>query len=355
MLFRVRRAALAMSLVAGVIGGSATRAHAYVVQVPVTPPPPADDGDFWHRVLQPHAVEVDQITAIVQAQVIAPLEAQYGMGVEINSEQRTKVLQAALVKLKHARKLAPDNTTVLAQLGRVADELGQTRQAIEALQTCIDLEGPDKAGAEVTGQLGMIYLRLGDLDDAIRYLRLAEAPPTTSLGGAVLIDLSNALALRGQMNDAIDVLARAMPASYDYNAEQWGIAFALAVQYDRDDQRAAAFQTLDKLQALLQDQTYGTQLQSWFGSLRFTPAEDQHYYSGLLYESLGEYSEARAEWALYAASGGAFRGRALEHVAAIDAQRRAAPGHPSFDPPAVVPTRSIYFHPHAGTWRRRRP
>jgi hypothetical protein len=68
--------------------------------------------------------------------------------------------------------------------------------------------------------------------------------------------------------------------------------------------------------------------------MRFLPPEDLHYYRALLYESVDRYVEARAEWALYAAAGQpTYRGRALDHIAAIDAQRRAdprpKPSHPS--------------------------
>ena len=294
-------------------------------------PAPVDD-NFWGEMLEPHATEVNAITAQVLQLVIMPLDSGIQAGEEMSVDQRTRVLQAALVSLKHARRLAPENVTVLQLLGRVADELGHTRQAMEAFQACLDIAGADKAGPEVTGHLGTIYLRLGDLDAAIRYLRLAQGPATTAESGQVLVDLSTALAMRGQMSDAIEVLATAIPGAFDYSAEQWGIAFALAVQYDRDDQRGAAFATLDKLQGVLQDQSFGNQMQNWFSTQRFDPPEDQHYYNALLYETLGALAEARTEWALYAASGGAFRGRALQHVAAIDEERR----HPHVDPAAAA-------------------
>ena len=290
------------------------------------PPAPPDHGDFWRELVEPHAIEVNQITALVQVMVIQPIDSAQGMSLQTTSDQRTRVLQAAVAKLRYARKLAPENVVVLAQLGRVADELGNTRQAIEALQACIAVAGPDKAGAEVTGRLGMIYLRTGELDAAIRYLRLAQGPVTTATGAEVLIDLSTALAMRGEMSDATDVLASALPATLGYSPEQWGVAFALAVQYDRDDQRGAAFAELDKLQGVLADNSYAASMQGWLSTMHFTPAEDEHYFSALLYESLGDYTEARADWALYAASGGAFRARALEHVAAIDEERREQPG-----------------------------
>ena len=106
------------------------------------------------------------------------------------------------------------------------------------------------------------------------------------------------------------------------------VSFALAVFYDRDDQRSAAFEILDRMQTNLQP-NFASQVQASLAMVRFEPAEDESYFDALLYESQGDYSEARAAWATYAASGGAYRARALEHVAAIDAERKAHPGaHP---------------------------
>jgi hypothetical protein len=54
-------------------------------------------------------------------------------------------------------------------------------------------------------------------------------------------------------------------------------------------------------------------------TVRFAPAGDRHYYYALLYEAAGHLSEARTEWALYAADTAApYRRRALEHVHYID-------------------------------------
>jgi hypothetical protein len=51
----------------------------------------------------------------------------------------------------------------------------------------------------------------------------------------------------------------------------------------------------------------------------WVPAYDEHYFLGLFYESLGYLPEARTEWLHYAeAKDAPFRGRALDHVSAID-------------------------------------
>jgi hypothetical protein len=154
------------------------------------------------------------------------------------------------------------------------------------------------------------------------------------------VHLSNALAQRGQLGEAIDTLANAVPLNVPYySTEAALVAFALAVQYDRDEQHGAAFEVLDRLQTVLQGQM-GALVQTGLASMRFAPAEDQHYYLGLLYEAVGSYPEARAEWALYAAAPDLpYRRRALDHIAAIDAQRRATPPAP--------PSPTIRIHPRA--------
>jgi tetratricopeptide (TPR) repeat protein len=245
--------------------------------------------------------------------------------------------------LRYARKLSPENTDVLSLLGYTADELGKTRQALDALETCVRIQGPDRAGSDVTGRLGMIYLRLGKLDDAIRWLGYAQGPIATPDNAVAAVHLATALATRGQMSDAIDVLANALPAQTNYFTEPVAlVSFALAVHYDRDEQRGAAFEVLDKMQATLQ-QELGPFAQRALAAIRFAPPEDHYYYQALLYETLGDYTEARAEWALYASVTNApWRRRALDHIEGIDAQRSARPGA---QPPPRTGQRSS-FRPH---------
>src|SRR3569623_1905165 len=139
----------------------------------------------------------------------------------------------------------------------------------------------------------------------------------------------------GKTGEAIDVLANAVPLNAPYySTEAALVAFSLAVQYDRDEQHGAAFEVLDRMQSVLQGQMAAL-VQTSLAQMRFAPAEDQHYYLGLLYEAVGSYPEARAEWALYAnAADLPYRGRALDHIAAIDALRKAPPA-----PTTSVPRR----------------
>jgi Flp pilus assembly protein TadD len=280
---------------------------------------------LWREVIEPHGVEVAALLARARAAM-----AKHSGSADITAERRLRYAADAYALLRRAHQLSPDNTDVLGLLGYAADELGRTHQAIEALERCIRLEGPERAEPEVTGRLGTIYLRLGKLDDAVRWLRYAIGPIGTSNNASVAVHLATALAARGQMPDAIDVLSNALrSAAGNYTDANTLVSFALAVHYDRDEQRGAAFEVLDRMQAALQ-QELGTYVQRSFAELRFAPPEDEYYYQALLYEALGAYTEARAEWSLYAAVPGAtWRHRALEHVRALDALRPAAtPANP---------------------------
>jgi tetratricopeptide (TPR) repeat protein len=312
-------------------------ASAEVIDMPPTQAPDPDRGNFWRDMLWPHKDEVEQILVKVR---IAVMNADMGISGDYDPTglERMRFYREIYGPLRYARRLAPQNIEVLRLLGLVADEQGKTREAIEALQAAIALVGPDKAGPEITGRLGIINLRLGKVDDAIRYLRAAQGPvvPSQPITAHVLVHLSTALAMRGQMSEAIDVLANNVQANAQYYPNELAlVTFALAVQYDRDEQRGAAFDILDKMQNTLQGQLAQTASYG-LATMRFVPAADRHYYYGLLYEASGNLSEARAEFALYAAAGDQpYRRRALEHVTSIDALR-ANPPPPEAN---VVPAR----------------
>lgn len=284
------------------------------------------DVDFWREVIEPHGDEVRELVQKAR-QAIKTADDALQSDAEWAVDQRMRYYHDAYGLMRYARKLSPENTDVLATLGRAADEVGKTRVAIDALETAVRLLGPDKVTADIAGRLGQIYLRMGDRDAAIRYLRLAQTGNIARAEIAqALVHLANALAARGDVPGAIDVLVNAMPSGTHgyYSSELTLVTFTLGMIYDRDEQRAAAFEVLDRMKTALSTQ-FGQQVQTALATLRYAPAEDQHYYLGLLYEIQGQYVEARAEFATYAASGDTpWRGRALQHVHAMDAQRRAA-------------------------------
>ena len=298
--------------------------------------------EFWREVIEPHGAEVASIVAKAKTAIARAGEAEDDEDDAI--ARRTHHLGDAYGMLRYARKLSPDNPEVLRLLGITADELGKTHQALDALETCVRIQGPERAGVEVTGRLGMIDLRLGKLDDAIRWLGYVQSPLSDTDNAVALVDLATALAARGDMARAIDTLANTVPPQMSYLSDPLTlVSFALAVHYDRDEQRAAAVEVLDHMQGALQLEL-GPRTQHVLAAMRFAPAEDAYYYHALLYEALGDFTEARAEWALYAQVPGApWRRRALDHVAAIDAARaapaprarRTVPSGPSRPSPPV--------------------
>ncbi len=320
---------LGLPLMVGMAGPAEAKPH----RSHAPPEDPSQD-DFWRDILEPHR---EVVTAIVAKARTAIEKLSAAADGDEAIEQRVRRVSDAYGMLRYARTLAPENIEVLSLLGAAADELGKTHQALEVLEACVRQNGPDRTDPEVTGRLGMIYLRLGKLDDAIRWLRYAQGPITTSDHAATAVYLATALAAHGEMANAIDLLVNALPAPTSYAPDPVTLVrFALAVHYDRDDQRGAAFDVLDKMQATLQ-QELGPLTQRALAGMRFAPPEDQYYYRALLYEALDNYAEARAEWALYASVTDApWRRRALEHIQAIDqvsdqmidAQRSAHPGAP---------------------------
>jgi tetratricopeptide (TPR) repeat protein len=340
----VRRFAIGLSLLVAWRG----EARSEIVPVPAQATDP-DRGVFWRDVIEPHKEELDLIRAKARYYLNSADQGMSSYDFEQAPRTHERIYREIYGMLRYARRLAPGDVEVLALLGRTADAIGKTREAIEALQMAVQIAGPERAGIEVTGRLGAIYLRLGQLDDAIRYLKLAQSPIATGLPitAHALIDLSTALALDGEMSDAIDLLSNSLPAALPaYSGEAVLVDFALAVQYDRDEQPSAAFDVIDHLETALQGQGLVATVQNAMVGMRFAPAEDEHYFHALLYEIGGYYAEARADWALYAAIPDApWRGRALDHIAAIDAERRKPVVKKD---PAVVPTilhRRSVVHP----------
>ena len=69
----------------------------------------------------------------------------------------------------------------------------------------------------------------------------------------------------------------------------------------------------------------------WNSWLRFDATAE--YRTKSKFNALGSYTEARAEWALYANGADLpYRGRALDHIEAIDALRKAPPPAPAITP-----------------------
>ncbi|HEY0251599.1 MAG TPA: hypothetical protein VGC41_08730, partial [Kofleriaceae bacterium] len=134
---------------------SSASARAEVAYAPPEPPVDPDRGNFWRDLAEPHKDEITTIlwkarTAMQQGDLT--LIADY----DPTGQARQKLYGELYGMLRYAKKLAPDNLEVLKLYAQVADTIGKTRQAMDALHAVIDLVGTEKAGVEVTGRLGEI-------------------------------------------------------------------------------------------------------------------------------------------------------------------------------------------------------
>jgi tetratricopeptide (TPR) repeat protein len=281
--------------------------------------PPAHE-EIWREIVDPHGAEVATILVRVHDDFRLADEPP---DLDPGGTERARFYRDALGMLHYARKLAPENINVLQAVAHAAERLGNTREALEALETALRVSGLDDAAPGVVAPLGALYLRLGRIDDAIRVLRAARPSLTADAEAtSALVYLASALSARGDLPEAIDVLVNALPSSPYARMDLPMLSLALAVAYDRDEQPSAAFDVLERMQTRLSSQL-GPTLQNDLAATELAPIEDQHYYAGLLYEVVGSYVDARAEWVLYAAMNGRYRARALQHVSEIDAHRRA--------------------------------
>jgi tetratricopeptide (TPR) repeat protein len=305
---------------------------------------PNDDASrdsFWRDVVEPHHAEVDALVAQVRA-ALSDLDSSELSDVTPPPSARIELARDLVGVLAYAHRLEPDNLDVLHMLADAADDAGDAARAHDALAAIVKLAGEEHAGADALDRLGAAAIDTGKLDEAIRVLRIAQGPV---LGGVpatahVLVHLSTALALAGRSGDAIDVLAVAQPSSNMFELSEAALVeLALAVQYDREEQRGAAFDVLERMKVALGDQLAPV-LQNALAKMRFAPAEDERYYRALMDEVVGDLPEARTEWLLYAADEGApYRRRALDHARAIDAMppARKQPSLPQLTVPPPNP------------------
>jgi hypothetical protein len=169
--------------------------------------PPRVVHDFWRDAIEPHGIEVAKLVGLARETMKIADDALQG-DAEWAVDQRMRYWHDAYLLMREAHRLSPHNPDALALLGRAADELGKTREAIDAYEACIGERGPEKAGAVVLGRLGAIYLRLGERDRGIRWL--AQVPSGLRTDTAQpLVHLANALAARGEVGAAVDTLVNA--------------------------------------------------------------------------------------------------------------------------------------------------
>lgn len=291
------------------------------------------DRNFWDWVADPNSRE---ITAVMQhvEQILGltrdePLDGPGGAAAR-------KLLQDAYGMLRYARSLEPDRYDVLFSLGEVADLLGRTDTAIDALEHGLATAPEEHQTYDARLRLGLLYAERGELDRAVTQLRLAvtEAPPGMLTYARALPALAGVFMEQGKLDRAIDALEasnRTTARLFDGNLM---IPLSLAVAYDRDDQRSRAYSVLAKLTQA--DRMIERLLRSGrggLGAVRFVDPRERHYFVALLCEATGMLDEARAEWLLYAAASphSRYAARARTHARDILELLRKRPAAPAED------------------------
>lgn len=274
--------------------------------------PPAQA--FWDQAIAPNGAEVERL---LRAATMSRGQADNlaGQDVDADGSTRQALYDEAIGALRQARRLDPTHQGVLLQLGLALEARGDGAGALEALGA---LDPTQDTGPEAATAMGRVYLRAGQLPEALRYLRSA-----TSRASGWSYDVQSlyalALAQAGRLADGIDLLApliaRAGYAPILY--------LTLASLYDRDEQLGRAYDTLTKMQSAMGSGGSASAQQA-IGVLQL-PTPERQYLLALAYETGGQLAEARTAWLNYAALGprAHYAGRAEAHAAAIDAMLAA--------------------------------
>lgn len=251
-----------------------------------------------------------------------------------DEEVRERLLADARGMLRHAHRLVPDHPEVIELLAYVEEDSGRTDAALALYRRYWEV--PNK---NISGRLcvrhGLLLARLNRSQPALRRLRACldmettvRAQRTYSHRVYAAVHLGNLHLDRGRVQAALDVL---IPGA-DERPPEPVVIFALAVAFDKDEQLARAYKTLERLD--LDNKDIVLSLVGYLDDMDFVPAADRHYFRALLYEAAGYLAEARQEWHNYVRSGkrARFARRARQHIKAIDAllarDRRSARQQP---------------------------
>ena len=283
--------------------------------------------DFWLELIDRHGPRARRLAQLAE-RALAATTSLHQADADPFGSQQARLGREALELARAGAALRPRDPELLLMVARAAARQAPA-EAEAALTTYFAVTGAgtnaDPGATIRTGEpvaaafelRGMLAVRTGRVDAGIADLQRGDG----GLPGAT-IALASALAQRGQLDQAIALLAAPRRVVGPYSADAVRAALALAVAYDRDEQIGAAFAVLAEL-----ERTLGSNLlsmaQGAIDEAWFVQPGERAYYLALLYEVTGFLPEARAMWLHYAAGErAAFTRRAQAHVDAIDRLRR---------------------------------
>ena len=227
---------------------------------------------FWERALEPERERYEDLLERAAALLVEKDEA--------SREQAGAILRDAV-------RLAPDKPTAHFLLGRFEAERGDFAGCVRSMARALELEPehrPVAIGhpAEWTAEyeLAVCRARGGDYEGGVAGLRrILERGHTGFLTRVVHQRLAECYMALGRLEEAKEALEQARR----HAPSDLEVAFTQAVAHDRDEESAQAREVLQR--ALDRDPSANTLRSS---QRLWLPAEDEHYYLGLVARQKGE-------------------------------------------------------------------
>lgn len=142
-------------------------------------------------------------------------------------------------RIRSAAQEHPDNFQILTRLGRIYEELGQFEEAFDVYRIMLE-KWPH--ARPVRHAYGRGLVRSGDVDQGLRHLEQGELPGTLLPRLVALIEASSVLAEQGNVEQALELLDRAVSMAPEY-AKAW---YNRAVVHSRNGQAEQAEKDLLK-------------------------------------------------------------------------------------------------------------
>ena len=152
---------------------------------------------FWETAVAPNGAEVERL---LRAGTMSRGQADNLLSQDVDADGSTRraLYDEAIGALRQARRLDPTHQGVLLNLGLALEARGDGDAALEVLSA---LDPDQDTGPDAATAMGRIYLRAGQLPEALRYLRSATAR-ATSWSYDVQCLYAVALAQAGRVADA---------------------------------------------------------------------------------------------------------------------------------------------------------
>jgi tetratricopeptide (TPR) repeat protein len=174
-------------------------------------------------------------------------EVLYGLGTLVSQQQGGEV--DALIYLRLALYLTPQNALAIMSLGELYERIKQNEQAIDVYET-VPASDPLRTTAEI--QTAQILEAMGRPDDATKHLqRIVDENPSSDDALSALGNLQRA---HKRYGEAIETYSRVLAKAADPQKANWPIYYFRGISYERERKWPQAQADLMQALALFPDQ-----------------------------------------------------------------------------------------------------